>query len=56
MKMIFKKNKKFAVSGGMIKWHTASNVVWQTVAERQTGSSERSVANSPMMSVWHVEL
>jgi len=31
------------------KWHTVSNVVWQTVPERRTGSSERSVANSPTM-------
>jgi len=30
--------------------------MWQTVPERRTGSSERSVANSTTMSARHVEL
>jgi len=40
----------------MTSVNTVSNVLWQTVPERRTGSSERSVDNSPTMSPRNVEL
>jgi len=56
---MIQKTKKFSDFGTMTsvtQWHTISNLMSQTIPERRSGSSERSVANSPTMSARHIEL